>query len=200
MDETDRKLVDPLQVVDGEHHGIGRRQRAVRSFEDTQWVARLLSISSEHELTQIPAGSGDLHELAEQSPGGRERDGLDRLEPDDGTQPSELGAVKDLGEEAALAASGLARDKCGRRQSFSTGAAYQLGKLIELIPTADEGRAHGKAAVVVVLPMLTKPQVPSTRESGITTRLATPKLGLRNRTICKRVNPLTAVSGSHCNN
>jgi hypothetical protein len=153
MDETDRQVVDPLQVVDGEQHGTGRRERAVRSLEDAQWVARLLSIASEHELTEIPAGSGDLHELAKQGPSGRKRDGLDRFESDKAALPSELGAIKDLGEKTALAAPGLARDKGGRRHPLPTRAVYELGQLTELLPTADERSDHRTS--------LQQPQAPS---------------------------------------
>jgi hypothetical protein len=152
MDETDRQVVDPLQVVDREQHGTRRRERTVRPLEDTEWVARLLSSASEHQPTEIPAGSRDLHELAEQGPGGRKRDELDGLESDNATQLSDLGAIKDLGEEATLAAPGLARDKGGRRRPLPTRAVYQLGQLIELLSTADERRAHGTS--------LQQPQAP----------------------------------------
>jgi hypothetical protein len=114
----------------------------VRPLEDTERVARLLSSATEHEPTEVRAGSRDLHELAEQGPGGRQRDGLDGLESDHATQPGDLGSIKDLGEEAALAGPRLARDKGGRRRPLPTRAVDQLGQLIELLPTADERRAH----------------------------------------------------------
>ena len=60
MDEREGSLVDPLQVVDREQHGTGRRERSVRPLEDTEWVARLLPSASEHQLTEIPAGSRDV--------------------------------------------------------------------------------------------------------------------------------------------
>ncbi len=114
----------------------------MRPLEDAEWVAGLLSISSEHQLTEVPAGSRDLHELAEQGPGGRKRDGLDRLESDHAALPSDLGAIKDLGEKTAFAGPGLARDKGSRRRPLPTRAVYQLGQLIELLPATDERRAH----------------------------------------------------------
>ena len=85
----------------------------MRPLEDAERVAGLLSISSEHQSLEVPAGSRDLHKLAEQGSGGRKRDGLDRFESDKAALPSDLGAIKDLGEKTALAAPGLARDKGG---------------------------------------------------------------------------------------
>ncbi len=93
-------------------------------------------------MIEIAAGSRDVHELAEQGPGGRKRDGLDGLESDNATQLADLGAIKDLGEEATLAGPGLARDKGSRRRPLPTRAVDQLGQLIELLPAADERRAH----------------------------------------------------------
>ena len=85
----------------------------MRPLEDAERVAGLLSISSEHQSLEVPAGSRDLRKLAEQGPGGREWDGLDRFESDKAALPSDLGAIKDLREKTALAAPGLARDKGG---------------------------------------------------------------------------------------
>jgi hypothetical protein len=112
-------------------------------FEDAERVPRLLSGASEDQLTKVPAGPRDFDELAEQGPGGRKRDGLDGLESDNATQPSDLGAIKDLGEEATLAAPGLTRHQSGRRRPILSRAADELGQLIELIAAADERRAHG---------------------------------------------------------
>jgi hypothetical protein len=115
----------------------------VRPFEDAERVARLLPRASEDQLAKIPARPRDFDELAEQGPDGRKRDGLDGLESHDATQPPDLGAIKDLGEEATLAAPGLTRYQGGRRRPILSRAADELGELIELIAAAEERRAHG---------------------------------------------------------
>lgn len=37
----------------------------MRPFEDAEWVAGPLAISTEHQLAEVLARSGDFHELAE---------------------------------------------------------------------------------------------------------------------------------------
>jgi len=62
----------------------------MRTLEDSEWVAGLPSISAEHESTEVPACSRDVHELAEQGPGRRKWDGPDRFESDKAALSSDL--------------------------------------------------------------------------------------------------------------
>lgn len=62
----------------------------MRPLEDPEWIARLPSISAEHQSAEVPARSRDAYELAEQGPGGREWDGPDRFESDKAALPSDF--------------------------------------------------------------------------------------------------------------
>ena len=113
------------------------------TFEDAKRVARVLPRASEYQLIKVPAGPRDLDELAEQGPSGREWNGLHGLESDNATQAPDLGAIKDLGEEAALAAPGFTRNQGSRRRPILSRAADEVSQLPKLIAAADERRAHG---------------------------------------------------------
>ena len=79
------------------------------TLEDPEWIACLLRRSPEDQPVEVARGPGKRRQQAEECRRGRQRHRLEGLEAEEAAL-SQLGPLEDLGEEAALAGTGLAND------------------------------------------------------------------------------------------
>jgi hypothetical protein len=145
MDEREREVVRPLEVVD-DHHGRAHRcEGAIRSLEDAHGSGR--ARRTEGQLVEQRTVFRGRREVTQQVARSRKRDEPLGLVPDD-AEDGQAGFACRLRDEPRLSDSRLADDDgCGGRLI----ASKQLGDALEVRSTPDQSPFHGPQLIAGLL-------------------------------------------------
>jgi hypothetical protein len=141
MDQPEREVVDPLEIVDSDQDRDGERQRTMSGFVNAKRLTSVLSHAPEDESPKVASGPRLVRQHPHETGRGGERNRLGRLEP---VQPyaSNARSLEHLGKKPGLAAARFSRDERGRRSSPDPSMLFQLHDLVELLSATDERRAN----------------------------------------------------------
>jgi hypothetical protein len=111
MDQPERPIVDPLEVVDGEKQRTERRKRTMCRLEDPERLARLSIVAAKGERLEARTMLGYFGQPVEDLTDRSEGHACIGLEPNDPDHGRSTVAYQDLRKKAGLPGTGLTRDE-----------------------------------------------------------------------------------------